>query len=76
MPVKNNSMAMLATVSLVGILASFIGFFDPETCIENQAEGCVSCESIAEQRNLGSWLLLGASALGFGVSFARRKKRR
>ena len=73
--VKNNSMAMLATVSLVGALASLIGFFDPSTCIDNQVEGWTSCKSIAEQRELGSWLLLGFSALGFGVSVTRRKKR-
>jgi hypothetical protein len=72
--VQNNSMAMLATVSLVGVLASVLGFFDPATCIDVQAEGWTSCEAIAEQRKLGAWLLLGLSAVGFSVSIVRRTK--
>ena len=71
---QNNSMAMLATVSIVGVLASVLGFFDPSTCIDVQAEGWTSCESIAEQRRLGSWLLMGLSILGFAVSIVRRTK--
>jgi hypothetical protein len=73
---QNNSMAMLATVSIVGVLASVLGFFDPSTCIDVQAEGWTSCEAIAEQRRLGSWFLLGLSILGFSVSIVRRSKRK
>lgn len=72
--VQNNSMAMLATVSLVGVLASILGFFDPATCVDVQAEGWTSCAAIAEQRKLGAWILLGVSAIGFSVSIVRRTK--
>ena len=71
---ENNSMAMLATVSIVGVLASLLGFFDPASCIDVQAEGWTSCAAIAEQRRLGSWLLMGLSIIGFSVSIVRRTK--
>ena len=69
-------MAMVATVALVGVFASIIGLFDPSTCIDVQAEGWTSCESIARDRQIGSWILLGLSVLGFTVSLVRRKKRK
>ena len=71
---QNNSMAMLATVSIVGVLASVLGFFDPSTCMDVQTDGWTSCEAIAEQRRLGSWLLMGLSIIGFSVSIVRRVK--
>lgn len=74
--IQNNSMAMVATVALVGVFASIIGLFDPSTCIDVQAEGWTSCESIARDRQIGSWILLGLSVLGFTVSLVRRKKRK
>lgn len=74
--IQNNSMAMVATVALVGVFASIIGLFDPSTCVDVQTEGWTSCESIARDRQIGSWILLGLSALGFAVSLARRKKRK
>ena len=50
---RNNSLAMLATITAVGILAWAIGFFDPETCTPDiQQTGWTSCESIAAERNL------------------------
>lgn len=74
--IQNNSMAMVATVALVGVFASIIGIFDPSTCVDVQTEGWTSCESIAHDRQVGSWILLVLSALGFGASFVRRKKRK
>lgn len=74
--IQNNSMAMVATVALVGVFASIIGLFDPSTCIDVQAEGWTSCESIARDRQIGSWILLGLSVLGFTFSLVRRKKRK
>ncbi|MEY3677144.1 MAG: hypothetical protein RL351_371 [Actinomycetota bacterium] len=74
--IQNNSMAMVATVALVGVFASIIGLFDPSTCIDVQTEGWTSCESIARDRQIGSWILLGLSVLGFTVSLVRRKKRK
>lgn len=50
---RNNSLAMLATVTGVGILAWWIGYFDPETCKDDlQQPGWTSCESIANTQNL------------------------
>jgi hypothetical protein len=72
---KNNSMAMIATVALVGILALLIGFFDPETCTQNQLEGWTSCSAIASQRVWALWLLVGLVVVGFAVSLTRKKKR-
>lgn len=72
--IENNSMAMVATVALVGVLASFIGLFDPSTCADVQAEGWTSCESIARDRQIGSWVLMSISVIGFALSFVRRKK--
>ena len=74
--VQNNSMAMVATVALVGVFASIIGLFDPSTCVDVQTEGWTSCESIARDRQIGSWILLGLSALGFAASLVRRKKQK
>ncbi len=76
MRVQNNSMAMLATISLVALLASFIGFFDPTTCIDVQTEGWTSCQAIAEQRQVGSWVMLSVAVIGFAVSSVRTKKTR
>lgn len=75
MKVTNNSMAMLATISSVALFASFIGFFDPATCIDVQTEGWTSCEAIAQQRQIGSWAMFGLAILGFAVSLVRRKRR-
>ena len=74
--IQNNSMAMVATVALVGVFASIIGLFDPSTCVDVQADGWTSCESIARDRQIGSWVLLSLSLIGFAVSFVRRKKRK
>ena len=71
---KNNSMAMIATVALVGILALLIGFFDPETCTPNQLEGWTSCEAIASQRAWALWFLVALVIIGFTVSLTKKKK--
>lgn len=72
--IQNNSMAMVATVALVGVFASIIGLFDPSTCVDVQTEGWTSCESIARDRQIGSWILLGLSIVGFTASLVRRNK--
>jgi hypothetical protein len=73
---QNNSMAMVATVSLVGLFASVIGLFDPNTCIDVQTEGWTSCENIAREREIGSWILFSLSLIGFTVSIVRRKRKK
>lgn len=71
--IKNNSWAMIATVALVGALASMIGFFNADNCVASaQSEGWTSCAAIAEQQGFLFWGLLAVSTFGFGISFARK----
>lgn len=74
--VKNNSMAMIATITLVGVIASVIGLFDPSTCVQVQSDDWTSCENIARERVIGFWVLLIFSIFGFAVSivWSRKKK--
>lgn len=72
--IKNNSMAMIATVALVGMLASAIGFFSPDFCTVPQSDDWTSCEAIAQQRNIGSIVLFAVCLLGFAVSLTKRRK--
>jgi hypothetical protein len=72
--IKNNSMAMIATVALVGMLASAIGFFSPDYCTVPQSDDWTSCEAIAQQRNIGSIVLFAVCLLGFAVSLTKRRK--
>jgi hypothetical protein len=72
--IKNNSMAMIATVALVGILASAIGFFSPDYCTVPQNDDWTSCEAIAQQRNIGSIVLFVVCLLGFAVSLTKRRQ--
>ena len=72
--VSNNSMAMLATVSLVGVFASTLGFFNANLCTVEQLDGWTSCADIEQQRHLGSMAFLALSIIGFTVSIIRIKK--
>lgn len=69
-------MAMIATIALVLLLASWIGLFDPSTCSENQAEGWASCEAIAEERVWSSVVFGLIAVFGFAVSINWRPKSR
>lgn len=59
---KNNSLAMLATVSLVVAVGSMIGYIDPNTCVVENPDGFLTCEEAATQH-----LLVSAVAGVFGV---------
>jgi len=72
--ISNNSLAMIATVALVGILASAIGFFSPDYCTVPQQDDWTSCEAIAQQRNTGSIVIFVVCVLGFALSITRRRK--
>jgi hypothetical protein len=72
--VSNNSMAMLATVSVVGVFASTLGFFNADLCTVEQLEGWTSCAAIEQQRHLGGIAFLALSIIGFTVSIIRIKK--
>lgn len=72
--IKNNSMAMVATVALVGMLASAIGFFSPDYCTVPQQDDWTSCTAIAQQRSIGFLVLFSICLIGFGVSISRRRR--
>ncbi|NDE69235.1 MAG: hypothetical protein EB057_04100, partial [Microbacteriaceae bacterium] len=72
--IKNNSLAMIATVALVGMLASAIGFFSPGYCTVPQQDDWTSCEAIAQQRSIGSIVLFVVCLFGFAVSLSKRRK--
>lgn len=76
MKVQNNSLAMIATVCLVGIFASILGFFDPNTCTVEQLDNWTSCEAIARDRQIGSWVLLVTSVGGFLFSLVRTRTKK
>lgn len=65
-------MAMVATIALVGVLASVIGLFDPSTCVAAQSDDWTSCASIARDRQIGFVALLIVSVIGFAMSFSRK----
>ena len=75
---RNNSLAMLATITSIGILAWWVGFFDPETCSPDaQVAGWTSCESIAQERNIALALLIGITVFAIAVTtYSAYKKRK
>lgn len=72
---KNNSAAMLATVSLAGLGALLLGFFDTGSCVVPDAEGFTSCQDIANQRVWAAWILGAVFVGGLLVSITRKAKR-
>lgn len=76
MKIKNNSMAMVATVALVGVVASVIGLFDPNTCVISQSDDWTSCTNIAKDRQIGFWVLLAVSVIGFLISITLKNQKR
>lgn len=75
--VKNNSWAMIATVSVVAALASLIGLLNPKNCVDAvQAQGWTSCAAIVEEQRWLFWGLLALSAFGFAISLVRRARKK
>lgn len=73
---RNNSLAMLATITGIGILAWWIGFFDPTTCTPNaQQDGWTSCENIARERNIALAVLVLTALGAMSITLVRRKKK-
>lgn len=73
---KNNTLAMIATVALVLGPASMIGYIDPAVCNGLKASEFVSCEVAAAQH---LWAFAGFTIFGAGTllfSFLRNKKQR
>lgn len=75
---RNNSLAMLATITGIGILAWWVGFFDPETCVPDaQAPGWTSCEAIAQERTLALVLLISITIAAIAITgYSAWKKRK
>jgi di/tricarboxylate transporter len=72
---RNNGLAMLGTIAAIGILAWWIGFFDPTTCTpSNQQQGWTSCEAIANERNIALWLLIGITVAACAAWIFRKRK--
>lgn len=72
---RNNSLAMLGTIAAVGVLAWWIGFFDPTTCTPgNEQEGWTSCEAIAQERTTALWLLVAVVITASAVWLFRKRK--
>jgi hypothetical protein len=69
---KNNSLAMIALIALVGAPASLIGYIDPATCpVENT--GFTTCQQVADQHIWLFWVLAGFGVATFLGSFIARK---
>ncbi|MEO0313182.1 MAG: hypothetical protein RL140_412 [Actinomycetota bacterium] len=73
---KNNSLAMLATISIAMGLASIIGYVEPTACVVSGAEVFQSCEEVANQH---IWGFVGFTSFGvltflFGLIRSRRRK--
>ena len=58
---KNNSLAMIATVSLALSLASMIGYIDPAVCEASQSQGFITCKEAADQH---IWAAVGFASFG------------
>jgi hypothetical protein len=69
---KNNSLAMIALIALVGAPASLIGYIDPKTC-PVQSETFITCQQAADQHIWLFWGLLGFSVVTFAASYLRRR---
>jgi hypothetical protein len=73
---KNNSLAMLATISIAMGLASIIGYVEPSACVVSSADAFQSCEEVANQH---IWGFVGFTSFGvltflFGLIRSRRRK--
>lgn len=64
---KNNTSAMLATISLALGVASLISYIDPAVCAGSQIESIENCTQAANQHILGS---IGFFTLGAGTLIA------
>lgn len=73
---KNNTLAMLATISIAVGLASIIGYVEPSACVVSGGEGIATCEEVASQQ---FWSFVGFTSFGvvtllISAIRARRRK--
>jgi hypothetical protein len=75
---KNDSLAMVATISIVLGIASMIGYIDPAVCGELPSNGFITCQQAAAQHLWGFW---GFSGFGLvtliaGTLLSKRKSQK
>jgi uncharacterized membrane protein len=74
---KNNSLAMLATIAAVAALATLIGYVDPQVCAVSAEEAWMRCENIAAQTLTAFWVffsIAGLSLIGYLSQLRKRKQ--
>ena len=69
---KNNTLAMLATIALVAAFASMIGYIDPATCTVENKDAFLTCEEAANQHIYAFWGFAGFSAVVLLSDLVRR----
>jgi len=60
---KNNSLAMLATIAIALGWASMIGYIDPAVCEGLKTGAFGSCEESAQQHIVAFWVFTGFGVL-------------
>jgi hypothetical protein len=72
---KNNTLAMVATIAIALSIASLIGYVEPTACTVVPPEGFPTCEETASQRlwTAGGLFAFGALTLLFGTLRSKRK---
>ncbi len=75
---KNNNLAMIATISIVLGLASMIGYIDPAVCAGSPSDGFITCAEAASQHLWGfaGFTTFAIVTLVFGTIRARVRARR
>ena len=73
--VKNNSLAMLATIAIVLSLAALIGYVEPSACTVPAAEGLPTCEESAAARLWASGGLFTFGVVTLLIGTIRNRKR-
>ena len=69
---KNNTIAMIATISLVGALATRIGYIDPATCTVEDPQAFLTCEEAAMQNSVAFWVFAGIGGIFLLTALVRR----
>lgn len=75
---KNNTLAMLATISLVFSLATLIGYVEPEVCAGSQIQDLATCTQASNEHLImfGVFFSFGAiTLLGGAIRNKLRSKR-
>ena len=75
---KNNTLAMVATIAIALSIASLIGYVEPTACTVVPPDGFPTCEETASQRlwTAGGLFLFGAITLLVGTLRSRRKPKK